>query len=78
MGISSCLGGEGKLMGCFPAAWIWREAVGLKLAFTGEPTAVKEEASKRLSVFESLQLEDEMGTIATAGSLPSRAVVFIV
>lgn len=78
IGISSCLGGEGKLIACLPAAWIWSEVVGLKLAFTWESTAVDAAESTRLSVIELLQLEDKMGTIAIAASLLSGVVAFIV
>jgi len=52
IGISSCLGGEGKLMVCLPSAWIWRKVVGLKLVFSWESTTVDEAESRRLVVFE--------------------------
>lgn len=52
MGIWSCLGGRGRLKVCLPSASIWREVVGLKLAFTWGSTAVEGAESRRLSVLE--------------------------
>jgi hypothetical protein len=54
MGISSCRGGEGKEKQCLPAAWIWRDVVGLKsLVFSGKEMAVDEMLSRRVSDLEA-------------------------
>jgi len=42
MGVSSCLGGMGKLRGDLPAAWICREEVGVKGEGVGRRVAVVE------------------------------------